>query len=76
MLTLAGASTAAGTEEIIYFHSHIQVQQNGSMVVTETIQVQAEGNKIKRGIYRDFPTSYKDRTFPNSTSPPNPTQIF
>ena len=29
--------------------------------VTETIQVQAEGNQIRRGIYRDFPVEYKDR---------------
>lgn len=31
------------------------------MTVTETITVRAEGNRIKRGIYRDFPTTYKDR---------------
>jgi uncharacterized membrane protein YgcG len=30
------------------------------MMVTETIRVQAEGNQIRRGIYRDFPTAYKD----------------
>ena len=31
------------------------------MLVTETIKVHAEGNKIKRGIYRDFPTDYEDK---------------
>ena len=31
------------------------------MLVTETIKVQAESKSIKRGIYRDFPTDYKDR---------------
>ena len=30
-------------------------------MVTETIRVQAEGQKIRRGIYRDFPTSYRDK---------------
>jgi uncharacterized membrane protein YgcG len=29
--------------------------------VTERIAVRAEGNNIRRGIYRDFPTRYKDR---------------
>lgn len=48
-------------EEILSFHSDIQVQQDGSMVVTETIEARAQGEKIKRGIYRDFPTKYKDR---------------
>jgi uncharacterized membrane protein YgcG len=31
------------------------------MTVTETITVQAEGREIRRGIKRDFPTSYRDR---------------
>ncbi len=31
------------------------------MQVTETIRVRAEQQEIKRGIYRDFPTDYKDR---------------
>jgi len=31
------------------------------MTVTETIVVSAEGKRIKRGIYRDFPTRYPDR---------------
>ena len=32
-----------------------------SMVVSETIRVRAEGRDIRRGIYRDFPTRYRDR---------------
>ena len=31
------------------------------MLVAEHIRVRAEGDKIKRGIYRDFPTKYRDR---------------
>ncbi len=31
------------------------------MDVTEHITVRAEGNNIQRGIYRDFPTRYRDR---------------
>jgi uncharacterized membrane protein YgcG len=30
------------------------------MTVRETITVRADGKKIKRGIYRDFPTTYRD----------------
>ena len=30
------------------------------MEIREQIDVIAEGNKIRRGIYRDFPTIYKD----------------
>ncbi|GAB4347179.1 MAG: DUF2207 domain-containing protein [Gammaproteobacteria bacterium] len=55
------AFPAAAVEEILSFHSDIQVNPDGSMVVTETIRVRAEGREIKRGIYRDFPTDYKDR---------------
>jgi uncharacterized membrane protein YgcG len=48
-------------ERIISFDSKIIINEDGSMLVTEIIKVHAEGNKIKRGIYRDFPTDYKDK---------------
>ncbi len=48
-------------EVILQFDSHIAVRQDSSMRVEETIVVRAEGKSIKRGIYRDFPTDYKDR---------------
>ena len=47
-------------ERIISFHSDIQVLTNGELLVTEHITVKAEGKKINRGIYRDFPTKYRD----------------
>ena len=33
---------------------------DGSLDVVETIRVRAEGNQVRRGIYRDFPTRYRD----------------
>ena len=48
------------SERIVRFDSHITVNQDRSMVVAETIEVQSAGNKIRHGIYRDFPTSYSD----------------
>ena len=48
------------SERILQFDSHITVNQDRSMVVAETIEVQSAGNKIRHGIYRDFPTSYSD----------------
>jgi len=48
-------------ERIISFDSQIKISEDGSMLVTETIKVHAERNKIRRGIYRDFPTDYKDK---------------
>ena len=53
------ALTAAANEELLSFLSDVTVHVNGSMTVSETIRVRAEGNDIKRGIYRDFPTTYK-----------------
>ncbi len=64
LLVLAGllASTPlAATERILSYDSDIAVQPDGSLDVTERITVRAEGNNIRRGIYRDFPTRYKDR---------------
>ena len=47
-------------ERIISFDSDITINKDASMIVVESIKVYANGNKIKRGIYRDFPTKYKD----------------
>jgi hypothetical protein len=48
-------------ERIHDYHSDVQVLKDGSLTVTETITVNAEGRKIKRGIYRDFPIAYTSR---------------
>ena len=58
-LLLIPAFTAAD-ERILSFHSDIIVKQDGWIEVTETIRVRAEGQQIRRGIYRDFPTDYED----------------
>jgi uncharacterized membrane protein YgcG len=52
---------AIADERILDYQSDIRMHENGTLTVTETIRVRAEGNNIRRGIYRDFPTSYKDR---------------
>jgi len=59
---LAGCVCAQtdGQERIRSFHSDITVRRDASMLVRETITVHAAGRAIKRGIYRDFPTRYKD----------------
>ncbi len=48
-------------ERILDFHSDIRIMEDGWIEVTETIRVRAEGNRIRRGIYRDFPTEYRDQ---------------
>lgn len=57
----AVAGNACAEERILDFHSDIKIEKSGDMTVRETITVQAEGRQIRRGIYRDFPTEYKDR---------------
>ncbi|MCW8814282.1 MAG: DUF2207 domain-containing protein, partial [Chlorobium sp.] len=48
------------TERIISFDSDITLNEDAWMMVVENIKVYANRNKIKRGIYRDFPTKYND----------------
>lgn len=50
---------ARAEERILDFSSHVAVQRDGSLLVAETITVNAEGDRIRRGIYRDFPTRYQ-----------------
>ena len=52
---------AAADERILSYNSDIVVMQDGWIEVTETIRVRAEGDRIRRGIYRDFPTEYFDK---------------
>jgi len=59
---LAGAAGAAAEERVLEFHSDIRIAADGGLTVTESIAVQAEGRVIKRGIFRDFPTDYRDAT--------------
>jgi len=55
------AAPVSAAERITLFSSDIEVTPGGALLVTETLNVQVEGRQIKRGIYRDFPTNYKDR---------------
>lgn len=57
---LALLSGASAKERILDFDSRIRVHPDGSLAVTETIRIAAEGDQIKRGIYRDFPIKYTD----------------
>ena len=59
---LLAAAPAVAQERVLDFHSDIRVDADGGLLVTERIEVQVEGREIKRGILRDFPTDYRDRT--------------
>jgi uncharacterized membrane protein YgcG len=61
LLLPAGLRAQQYGERIRSFHSDITVYADSSMVVRETITVNAAGSRIRHGIYRDFPTSYRDR---------------
>jgi Predicted membrane protein (DUF2207) len=54
-------SAALAEERIEQFTSDAQVNVDGSVDVLETISVNAESRQIRRGIFRDFPTTYTDR---------------
>ena len=58
---LVGTSRLAAQERILSYDSQIQIRADGGLDVAEQITVHAEGNQIRRGIYRDFPTRYSDR---------------
>jgi hypothetical protein len=61
VLLLLLSLPAFADERILEFHSDILIIKDGWIEVTETIRVRAEGNRIRRGIYRDFPTEYEDK---------------
>lgn len=60
LITLPLPSACLAEEVIEDFFSHVAVMPDGVMRVQEDISVRVEHGKIKRGIYRDFPTDYRD----------------
>jgi Predicted membrane protein (DUF2207) len=60
MLCLLSVRTPAQTERIRDFRSDIHLLDDGTLLVKETITVFSTGNLIRHGIYREFPTHYKD----------------
>lgn len=76
-------ATGFAQERILSYHSQIKIEENGDLLVREDITVRSEGKEIRRGIFRSFPTKYKDKlgtrfnvgfevveVFKNSTSEP------
>lgn len=61
VLSMLCCLSVRADERILRFDSAISVARDATMTVSETIQVRAEGDRIRRGIYRDFPTHYRDR---------------
>ncbi|MCP1314119.1 DUF2207 domain-containing protein, partial [Halomonas sp. 707D7] len=57
-LVLSGmAALPVAAEEVIErFETDIEVKPDSSVEITETIRVNAEGEQIQRGIFRDIPT--------------------
>ncbi|WP_373503782.1 DUF2207 domain-containing protein [Aestuariivirga sp.] len=60
-LVFALATPVLADERITGFLSDVTVNADASLTVRETISVIAEGRDIRRGIFRDIPTIYKDR---------------
>ncbi len=52
---------ARAEERIFDYHADISMQPDASLLVRETVRVRAEHAQIRHGIYRDFPTRYRDR---------------
>lgn len=56
LFVFVGVAFPALAEEFIRsYHSVVEVAADGKLAVTETITARAEGQNIKRGIFRDFP---------------------
>jgi len=60
LLFMLAAPAAFAAEVIDSFASAITLEKSGAMTVAETITVNAEGNRINHGIFRDFPLYFTD----------------
>ena len=60
-LLLLCAAPLMAQERILSYDSDLRLDADGGLEVTERIRVRAEGTNIRRGVYRTFPTRYRDR---------------
>ncbi|MEL6725411.1 MAG: DUF2207 domain-containing protein [Pseudomonadota bacterium] len=60
IVALSALNVVAAQEEIRRFVVEIEVEQDGDIIVTETIAINVEGRNVRRGIFRDFPARYLD----------------
>src|SRR5262249_18395054 len=58
VLLLTALGRASADERVLNFVSDVTVEGRGEVAVVETFAVRAEGHDIRRGIRRDFPTTY------------------
>ena len=61
VLLCALARPAFADERILRYDIEVAVNADGRLDVVERITARAEGSQIRRGLYRDFPTRYRDR---------------
>jgi VIT1/CCC1 family predicted Fe2+/Mn2+ transporter len=60
LVLMMAAGPLLAAEVINSYVSNIALEKNGTMTVAETITVNAEGDQIRRGIFRDFPLTLKN----------------
>ncbi|HEU4812982.1 MAG TPA: DUF2207 domain-containing protein [Xanthomonadaceae bacterium] len=58
---MAAPTVASAQERILSYDVEIDVRADGALDIAEHITIRAEGDQVRRGIYRDFPTRYRDR---------------
>ncbi len=61
LVLICFALGASAAERILDFHSDLQIRPDTAIEVHETIRLDSEGRAIQHGIYRDIPTTYKDK---------------
>lgn len=53
-MVFSGTGTVLADERILDYQSDILIHTDGDLIVTETIQVNAEGENIRRGSFGTF----------------------
>ena len=58
LLALSFTLSAQAQERISFYDVSIDVAQSGDLLITETLDVIVEGQKIRRGIFRELPLKF------------------
>ena len=61
LMLLAVAPPVHAQETLLEYGTDVHVLADGTLEITDTLRVRAEGHQVRRGITRSFPTRYHDR---------------
>jgi hypothetical protein len=75
LVLVLAAPPACAAERLAAFHGDVRIQRDGWISVTETIEVEARGKRLRRGIVRELPAEFRNVLHVTRNGQPEPFEL-